>query len=252
MNDGTATIDATPPEIQFVEPPTPENNTAINVNYVNVTVNVTDDFNLADMIAVLWWDGGNETMTNIEYAGTEARFYFNKTGLTDGTYSYKVYANDTAGNMGVSETRVVTISIKGTISGTISYVCNETGIEGATVKLMQGETEVETTTTNASGYYEFVDITLGDYYVNASKTLFWLNSTYVTVGMGETVTVDMMLLLLGDLDNDCDVDWDDSLLFADAYGSSDGDANYNVLADFDSDGDVDWDDYLAFADVYGT
>jgi len=253
VNDGTATVDATPPEIQFVEPPTPKNNTEINVNYVNVTVNVTDNFNLEDTIAVLWWDGGNETMTNIEYAGTEARFYFNKTGLTDGTYSYRVYANDTAGNMGVSETRVVTISTKGAISGTISYACNETGIEGVTVALItQSGTEVDATTTNASGYYEFVDVTPGDYYVNASKTLFWLNSTYVTVGMGETVTVDMMLLLLGDLDNDCDVDWNDSLLFADAYGSSVGDPSYNVLADFDSDGDVDWDDYLAFADVYGT
>ena len=170
VNDGTATVDATPPEIQFVEPPTPINNTEVNVNYVNVTVNVTDNFEIIDTVALLWWGGINETMTNIWFAGNVAQFNFNKTGLTDGTYSYKVYANDTAGNMGVSETRVVIVNI-------------------------------------------------------STK---------------------------GDFDDDGDVDWDDFLMFADAYGSSDGDANYDVLADFDSDGDVDWDDFLMFADIYGT
>jgi len=103
------TLDKTLPTIEFVEPPTPENDTVIDVSYVNVTVNVTDNFDLVDTVAILWWGGANETMTNIGYAGNEARFYFNKTGLTAGTYSYKVYANDTAGNMGVSETRVVKV-----------------------------------------------------------------------------------------------------------------------------------------------
>ena len=170
VNGGNAIVDTTAPVIQFVTPPTPINNAEVNVNYVNVTVNVTDTLNLIDTIAVLWWDGTNETMTNIGYAGNEAQFNFNKTGLTDGTYSYKVYANDTAGNMGVSETRVVIVNI-------------------------------------------------------STK---------------------------GDFDGDGDVDWDDFLMFADAYGSSEGDAYYDVLADFDSDGDVDWDDFLMFADIYGT
>ena len=35
--------------------------------------------------------------------------YKNKTGLSDGTYTYRVYANDSAGNMNVTETRNITI-----------------------------------------------------------------------------------------------------------------------------------------------
>jgi len=141
----------------------------------------------------------------------------------------------------------------GTVSGAISYACNATGMEGATVKLITpGGAEVDATTTNAGGNYEFTDVTPGDYYVNASKSMFRLNSTYVTVGTGETVTVDMTLLLQGDMNNDCHVDWTDFLMFADAYGSSVGDPSYNVLADLDNDGAVDWTDFLMFADVYGT
>lgn len=141
----------------------------------------------------------------------------------------------------------------GAVSGTITYACNGTEVEGATVKLITpGGAEVDSTTTNADGNYEFTDVTPGDYYVNASKSMFQLSSTYVTVGAGETVTVDMTLLLQGDLDNDCHVDWTDFLMFADAYGSSVGDPNYDVLADLDNDGAVDWTDFLMFADVYGT
>jgi hypothetical protein len=170
VNDGTALVDTTAPTIQFIEPPTPVNGTEVNLDYVNITVNVIDTNSLIDTIAVLWWDGANETMTNIAYAGTQAQFYFNKTGLTSGTYSYRVYANDTAGNMGVSETRTVTVNV--------------------TTK--------------------------------------------------------------GDFNGDGHINWDDFLVFADAYGSSEGDANYDVLADFNNDGDVDWDDFLMFADVYET
>ena len=141
----------------------------------------------------------------------------------------------------------------GTVSGNITHACNGTEVEGATVKLITpGGVEVDSTTTNADGNYEFTDVTPGDYYVNASKSMFRLSSTYETVGAGETVTVDMSLLLQGDLDNDCHVDWTDFLMFADVYGSSVGDPNYNVLADLDNDGAVDWTDFLMFADVYGT
>ena len=91
----------------------------------------------------------------------------------------------------------------GTVDGTITYVCNETGIAGATVKLTQGGAEKYSTTTNTNGDYEFTDVTPGDYDVNASKTRFWDNSTAVTVSAGGTETADMMLLWLkGDLNND--------------------------------------------------
>ena len=54
----------------------------------------------------------------------------------------------------------------------------------------------------------------------------------------------------GDFDGDGDVDFDDFVVFAGAYGTSKGDPTYDVSADFDDDGDVDFDDFVEFAGVY--
>lgn len=91
--------DITAPEITFVAP-TPADGAMINASYVNINVTLNE----TGSIAYLNWNGVNETMD-----GSGTNFYLNKTGLSDAQYTYKVYANDTAGNMGKSETRVVTI-----------------------------------------------------------------------------------------------------------------------------------------------
>jgi hypothetical protein len=54
----------------------------------------------------------------------------------------------------------------------------------------------------------------------------------------------------GDFDGDGDVDFDDFVEFAGAYGTSEGDPTYTAVADFDNDGDVDFDDFVEFAGVY--
>jgi len=46
-----------------------------------------------------------------KYNSTEWRFYNNVTNLTDGTYTYYGWANDTAGNSNSSETRTLTVDI---------------------------------------------------------------------------------------------------------------------------------------------
>jgi hypothetical protein len=106
------TVDITEPTIEFVDP-TPDNNEEVTVNYVNVTVNVTDNFDLTQAVGILWWNGTEtDPMTKIMYAlNNKSQFYFKKTNLANGDYTYKVYANDTAGNMNVSETRVVTVNV---------------------------------------------------------------------------------------------------------------------------------------------
>jgi hypothetical protein len=55
----------------------------------------------------------------------------------------------------------------------------------------------------------------------------------------------------GDLDGDNTRDLNDFTLFAAAYGSVLGDANYNPDADMDGDGTVDLSDFGLFAAVYG-
>ena len=94
--------DTTPPAITFVAP-TPANNSEVTVNYVFVNITLDE----TGSTALLNWNGTNETML-----GSGTNFYLNKTNLADGgVYTYKVYANDTIGNMGVSETRMVTVNV---------------------------------------------------------------------------------------------------------------------------------------------
>lgn len=57
--------------------------------------------------------------------------------------------------------------------------------------------------------------------------------------------------LLGDVDRDWDVDFDDIVVIAMAYGSEPGDPNWNPTADLDGDNDVDFDDMVTAAMNYG-
>ena len=55
----------------------------------------------------------------------------------------------------------------------------------------------------------------------------------------------------GDFDNDNDVDNSDAFVFAQAFGSTRADTNYNPDADFDNDGDIDNSDAFLFAQDFG-
>ena len=110
----TVVQDITPPEINFVEPPTPPNNSEVTANYVNITVEVSDESGVS--VVLLNWNGVNETMSNetkqiTMYMTADGIWSVNKTNLTAGNYTYKVYANDTFNNWGVSETRIVTVKL---------------------------------------------------------------------------------------------------------------------------------------------
>ena len=98
-----AVDDTTAPEITYIGP-TPANGTEINVNYVNATVGITDSGNIS--VVLLEWNGVNNTMMNIA-PGTWSLVM---TNLSDGEYTYRVYANDTDGNMGISKMRVATVT----------------------------------------------------------------------------------------------------------------------------------------------
>ena len=87
----------TPPTITFVSP-TPANSTILNQNWVYV--NVTADETLST--ALLEWNGVNETMDS-------GSWHLNKTRLVDGTYTYRVWANDTGGNWNSTELRMITV-----------------------------------------------------------------------------------------------------------------------------------------------
>jgi hypothetical protein len=62
-----------------------------------------------------------------------------------------------------------------------------------------------------------------------------------------TVTI----TIAGDIDGDYNVDYDDFIVLAGAYGSTIGQPAYNSAADIDGDGDVDYSDFIALAGNYG-
>jgi len=106
------TVDTIAPTIEFIEPPTPANNTEITVNYANVSVNVTDyGCGIDNVTVVLTWDGTAYQMVEYMFAFTEGKYFLNMTDLSNGEYAYWVQANDTAGNMRVSETRIVKVNV---------------------------------------------------------------------------------------------------------------------------------------------
>jgi len=81
-----------------------------------------------------------------------------------------------------------------------------TKIEGVTVNLSKANTSaVTTTSTNATGYYSFSTVEIGGYRMNFTKQRFWDNTTTISVGSGETKTVNMILWRKGDLNNNGNV-----------------------------------------------
>ena len=55
----------------------------------------------------------------------------------------------------------------------------------------------------------------------------------------------------GDIDGDGDVDFSDFLLFTSAFGTMEGEPEYNPAADLDGDGAVVFSDFLIFANAFG-
>jgi hypothetical protein len=58
--------------------------------------------------------------------------------------------------------------------------------------------------------------------------------------------------VIGDIDGDADVDFDDFLFFGEAFGTVAGDPNYNSKADLNSDGIIEFDDFLIFSEAFGS
>jgi|GEM_PF-2407393 len=126
-------------------------------------------------------------------------------GTSSGLYYLPITATDALGNTNSTEVFRLTIETlpEGSVTGAITRICNGTGIAGATVNLTQTGSLVDSVETQADGTYAFNQVTPGSYAVNASKLRFWENSTAVTAIANEAATVNMVLWMKGDLNNNC-------------------------------------------------
>ncbi len=104
-NNITFSIDTTGPVVTFVSP-TPSDGGAVAVNYtvINITTNEATDS------AILEWQNStgkyNYSMTRI----SSTSFWYNMTSLSDATYNYVVYTNDSYGNDAQTSSRSVLVS----------------------------------------------------------------------------------------------------------------------------------------------
>ncbi len=127
-------------------------------------------------------------------------------GTTSSMNISNIQLSDMEYNVGAAPAKngtftVISTPTTGTIAGYIGYSNNGTGISGVTVNLTNASGVIASTTTNASGNYNFTNVIPGSYNVTASKPMFFGNLTGVNVTPGSTSTVNLILWMKGDLNN---------------------------------------------------
>jgi len=199
----TSTVeDMTPPMVIFV-PPTPANNSEITVDYAFINVSVNENVS----VALLNWNGTNITMN-----GSEKNFYLNITNLSNGNYTYSVYANDTAGNIGVSELRKVFVNVTTAPQDTtppasiskLSHISVQTGINWTwsnpededfeyAMVYINGTRQANTSECyyNATGLVPNASYEIGIRAVDASGNIneIWVNDTAFTLPLVFSVSI---------------------------------------------------------------
>ncbi|WP_457554470.1 Ig-like domain-containing protein, partial [Candidatus Pyrohabitans sp.] len=96
-------VDTTPPAVTFVAP-TPANNTLQNYSYVYVNITATEALSKA------WVEVWTGALTqNYSLNGSAKNWYGNLTNLQDGVYHFRVWANDTAGNINKTEAIILRV-----------------------------------------------------------------------------------------------------------------------------------------------
>ncbi|MEK6888458.1 MAG: S8 family serine peptidase [Candidatus Aenigmatarchaeota archaeon] len=94
------TVDTTSPFVNFTSP-TPNNQTFNNTNDIIVNVTLSE----VPFAVLLEWNGTNKTMS-----GSGLVWFYAFNDISDGNYTFRVIANDTAGNFNVTSFRWVYVN----------------------------------------------------------------------------------------------------------------------------------------------
>ncbi|MFH8093175.1 MAG: LamG-like jellyroll fold domain-containing protein [Candidatus Aenigmatarchaeota archaeon] len=106
-------IDATGPTINFV-PPTPNNASYQQGTSATINVSVIDAFSNIDS-CIIEFDNVNRSMIKTSN-GSSTYCYYTNSSLTEGQHTFKVYANDTAGNMNSTTIRIFYVDLTNPIA----------------------------------------------------------------------------------------------------------------------------------------
>jgi len=158
-----------------------------------LTDEATDDPIVGAVVVITLPDGS--TVGRI--TDDEGAFEFER--LPYGTLAYSVSHTEyitVTGTVEIGYSTTKTLAVKatkgvGAIAGTLVDEFTDADIAGAVVKLMQGETEIADTTTDASGEFAFADVDFGNYEIVITATGYEDIETPVSV-LAETVEVDLV------------------------------------------------------------
>ncbi|MDD5358629.1 MAG: Ig-like domain-containing protein, partial [Sulfurovaceae bacterium] len=160
----SATLDATPPtqtiDITSVTDDTGLSSSDFITSDTTLTVNGTLASALAsDEFAQISIDGGN-TWSDVSVSGTVWSYVDGRT-LADGDYTYDVRVVDLAGNVGSTDTQVVTIDTTVSVGNgiDITYISEDTGVTGDFITYDQ-TLVIGGTLANALQSDEYVEISL--------------------------------------------------------------------------------------------
>ncbi|RLE38512.1 hypothetical protein DRJ17_03660, partial [Candidatus Woesearchaeota archaeon] len=169
-------IDVTEPVVSIIEPE--------NITYT--TVNIPLSFTVDETANISYTlDGGsNISATNNTII----------TVITDGLHNITLYANDSAGLIGVSSTRYFTVSTSSQIYGNVTS--GGSPLSGASVTVKYGASIINSTTTAADGSYNVV-VAAGTYDVVITKSGYIDNvTTGITVTSGTPYNLNASLTVV--------------------------------------------------------
>lgn len=173
----TFAIDTTPPVIYYTSPTEPDH-ANVSRNWVYVNVSVSDGVSAVDT-CILEFNSTNYTMTFVNTSSDNKTGYcwINLTGLNEGGYSYRVYVNDTAGNLNQTPLRHITLDTTPPVI-ILSQPVNNSNIDSTTVTFNFTAYDNIDTLIDYTLYIDGVANTTG----NATTTLTTVTVTGLTEG----------------------------------------------------------------------
>ncbi|MDY6865632.1 MAG: carboxypeptidase regulatory-like domain-containing protein [Halobacteriota archaeon] len=249
--EDTVTVDTSAPYTDEHNPA--QDSTGVPIDS-DIVVHVKDDGAGVDQTTIAMTVEGTDVTSDLTISGGSSDYTLTYNPPINFSYEQVVNvvigASDLAGNTMTADAYIFTTEseiVEGSISGKIGYSYSSNGIPDVVVNLTQGGSIIDSTTTDGNGDYSFSNVVVGEYDVDASKDGFWDNSTTTTVNSGEVSTVDIMLWLKGDLNNNGIIDIGDVSKVANMVV---GNVPEDLKADFNGNGMADIGDAAKIANYF--
>jgi len=176
-----------------------------------------------------------------------------------GSYTARLNVTDANGCSNATSKSVEIVDC-GAVLGTVTEGDGTTAVGGAIVNITQGSALINSTDTNETGAYLITGIPVGSYNVTVSKTYpdkpsmnCASNTTSIEVEAGDTIILDIKLRHIADMYWDGSVNMFDLNILAAAWGTCEGDPEFNPIANlYSADNCINMFDLNIFAAEWGT